>query len=261
MPRCRLVTLFVVAVLGLVSCRPAPETRPAPLRVFSSNGVKALLQDAQADVERAVGRPIAYEFSTATALTRRIDGGDVPDVAVLTSALVDELSTKGTLAAGSRRDLARVGVGVGVRSGAAAADIATPDALKALLLGAQSVTFTAEGQSRATIDQAFDRLGIVPEMRAKTILKGPGEAPATVARGEAEVVLTLVSEIVEVPGLTLLGPLPAELQTHVTFTAARSANTRDSEAADRLLQALAGAGVAARLARHGLVPAGTTDRR
>lgn len=251
MSRCRLVTLL--ALLGLIACRPATETA-APLRVFSSNGVKALLQDVRPDVERAVGRLIAFEFSTATALKRQIDAGDVPDVAVLTSALVDELSAQGTLARDSRRDVARVGVGVGVRSNAPTVDIETPEAFKALLLGARSVVFTAEGQSRTTIDRTFDRLGIVLDMRAKTILKGPGEAPGMVARGEAELVLTLVSEMVGVTGLKLLGPFPPALQNHVTFTAARGANSQDPVAADRLLQALSGADVGARLARHGLEP-------
>jgi molybdate transport system substrate-binding protein len=250
MSRRRLVTLL--ALLGLISCRPATETAVPPLRVFSSNGVKALLQDVQPEVERGVGRPLAFEFSTAAALKRRIDAGDVPDVAVLTSALVDELSAQGTLARESRRDVARVGVGVGVRTDAPSTDIGTPEAVKALLLGARSVVFTAEGQSRATIDGAFDRLGIVPEMRAKTMLRGPGEAPGVVARGEADVVLTLVSEMVGVAGLKLLGPFPPALQHHVTFTAARSANSRDPEVADQLLQALSGAEVSARLARHGL---------
>ena len=253
MIRCRLVTLL--ALLGLVACRPATETNMPPLRVFSSNGVKALLLEVQPDVERALGRPIAFEFSTAAALTRRIDAGEAPDVAVLTSALVDQLAGRGKLAPGSRRDVARVGVGVGVRSDAASSDIGTPEALKALLLDARSVTFTAEGQSRATIDRSFDRLGIAEEMRAKTILKGPGEAPAAVARGEATVVLTLVSEIVDVAGLTLLGPLPRELQNHVTFTAARGATARDPAAADRLVHALSGPDVAARLSRYGLEPA------
>jgi molybdate transport system substrate-binding protein len=252
MTRCRLVTL--VALLGLISCRPATETAVPPLRVFSSNGVGALLQDVQPEVERATGRPVAFEFSTAAALKRRIDAGDVPDVAVLTSALVDELSAQGTLVRESRRDVARVGVGVGVQADAPTPDIGTPEALKALLLGARSVVFTAEGQSRATIDRAFDQLGIVPEMRARTILKGPGEAPGVAARGEADVVLTLVSELVGVAGLKLLGPLPPPLQNHVTFTAARGVNSRDPEVADRLLQALSGANVGARLARHGLEP-------
>ena len=83
------------------------------------------------------------------------------------------------------------------------------------------MTFTAEGQSRAAIDRAFERLGLVEAMRAKTILKGPGEAPGLVASGGADVVLTLVSEMVEVPGLKVLGPFPAGLQQEVTFTAAR----------------------------------------
>ena len=147
------------------------------------------------------------------------------------------------------------GVGVGVRSGAPSADITTPEALKALLLGARSVTFTAEGQSRATIDQAFDRLGIVEQMRAKTILKGPGEAPAAVARGEADVVLTLVSEMVEVPG--------AEAPRAVSARAAEPRHVHGGAwgrhtgagAADRLLQALCGPpAVTARLTRHGLAP-------
>ena len=151
--------------------------------------------------------------------------------------------------------MARVGVGVGVRSDAASSEIGTPEALKALLLDARSVTFTADGQSRTAIDRAFERLGIVAEMRAKTILRGPGEAPAAVARGEAAVVLTLVSEIVEVPELKLIGPLPPELQSQVTFTAARGVTTKDPAAADRLVQALSGAAVIARLTRHGLGPA------
>ncbi len=252
MPCHRFVAL--PALLALVACGPA-ETSAPPVRVFGSNGVRALLEDLQPAVERTVQRPIAFEFSTAAALTRRIDAGDVPDVAVLTSALVDQLSAQGKLAADSRRDVARVGVGVGVRAGSPSVDIGTPEAFKALLLGARSVAFTAEGQSRAAIDNAFDRLGIVEAMRAKTILKGPGEAPATVARGEAEIVLTLVSEMVDVPGLTLLGPFPPELQRHVTFTAARGTNSKHPGPSDQLIQALAGLDVAARLARHGLEPA------
>lgn len=247
----RHLMLVLALLLGLVACRPADP--PTSLRVFSSNGVRVLLEEAQPVLERAAGRPIAFEFSTATALKRRIDGGDVPDIAVLTSALIDALGTQGALAAASRRDVARVGVGVGIRTGASSAPIDTADAVKALLLSARSVTFTAEGQSRAAIDAAFERLGIVDAMRGKTLLKGPGEAPGLVARGEAEVVLTLVSEMTDVPGLSLLGPFPPALQSYVTFTAARSAAATDP-GADRVIAALAGAEVAATLSRHGLEP-------
>lgn len=242
---------LLALLLGLAACRPADP--PTPLRVFSSNGVRVWLEEAHPVLERAAGRPIAFEFSTATALKRRIDSGEVPDVAVLTSGLIDALTAPGTLAAASRRDVARVGVGVGIRAGAPRPAIDTADTFKALLLAARSVAFTAEGQSRAGIDAAFARLGIAEEMRVKTLLKGPGEAPGLVARGEAEVVLTLVSEMMDVPGLTLLGPFPAELQTYVTFAAARGVAA--GAGADRLLDALAGADVTAALARHGLEPA------
>lgn len=250
---CRLIP--ILALVAAAACQAAPTAAPTPLRVFSSNGVRALLDDAKADLERAAGRPIAFDFTTAAALRRRIDGGDVPDVAVLTTPLIADLTTQGRLAAGSARDLARVGVGAAVRAGAATPAIDTPDAFKALLLGARSIAFTAEGQSRATIDAAFARLDVVAAMQPKTQLLGPGEAAGAVARGEAEVVLTLVSELVDVPGVQLLGPLPPALQTYVTFTAARGAGAEDPAAADRLVAAMAASATAVRLARLGLEPA------
>lgn len=248
----RLILLFALTVAA--GCQPAPAAPPEPLRVFSSNGVRVLLDDVRPLLEQAAGRPLAIDYSTAAGLRRRIEESDVPDVAVLTAAIVAELATTGRLAGDTRRDLARIGVGIGVRAGAPTAEVSTAEALKTFLLGARSVVFTAEGQSRATIDAAFERLGIVDAMRARTLLRGPGEAPGLVARGEAEVVLTLVSEIAEVPGVTLVGPFPPELQRYVTFTAARAAQLPDPSAADRLLAALAGPEVAARLAAHGLEP-------
>lgn len=249
----------VVAVLALgsgVACgSTTPSAAVGPVRVFSSNGVRALLEDIQPQLEQAAGRAVAFQFSTSIDLQRRIDGGDVPDLAVLTAAAIDGLARRGVLAPDSRRPVAQVGVGVGVRAEAPTVDIGAPEALKALLLGARSVTFTAEGQSRPAIDAAFAQLGIVEAMRKTTLLGGPGEAPGAVVKGEADVVLTLVSEMVGVPGLKVLGPLPSPLQRYVVFAAARRATTDDAAAAERMLQALAGPDVTARLARHGLEPA------
>ena len=262
--RGRHLPLLLAAFLVMCSaCAPAPRPpqTTAGLRVFSSNGVKAIIEERQADIERAIGRSLNVEFSTAASLKTRIAGGDTFDVAILTPALIDELAAVGAVDAGSRTDIARAGVGVGVRVGAPIPDIDTSDALKRALLDAGSVAFTAEGQSRATIDRAFTRLGIVEAMRPKIVLKGPGEAPAAVAAGEADIVLTLVSEILPVQGLRLVGPLPSDLQDYVMFTAARSASATDAEGATALLQYLSSEDVAVILPAHGLQPPARTSPR
>jgi len=223
----------------------------AAIRVFSSNGVRAVLEHLQPDLERRLGRPLTIEFSTASSLKRRIDAGEIVDVAILTSGLIDDLARGGRVVADSRRDLARVGVGVGMAAAARPLDVGTPEALREVLIGARSVAFTAEGQSRAAIDHAFDRLGIADAIRGKVVLKGPGEAPAAVAAGEAEVVLTLISEIVATPGLRLLGPFPADLQASIVFTAARGSHAQDVAAAEALLRDLSGPQFAAALPSHG----------
>jgi len=249
---CRvLIALLLVAALG---CTSAPEAPPAPaeVRVLSSNGVRAIIEDLQPEIERAIGHVLSVEFSTAASLKTKIEAGEAFDVAILTPALIDDLIAQGKVAADSRVDVARAGVGVGARQGAPAAGVSTPDALKSTLLKAKSVTFTTDGQSRITIDRAFDRLGIAEAMRQKTILKGPGEAPGAVAAGEAELVLTLMSEILPVPGLQLLGPFPADVQGYVSFTAGRSSNAKDADTANALLRHLSGPAVAAALKAHGL---------
>ena len=255
--RSRHLLLVLAASLVLfTACSPAPQPQPTPagLRVFSSNGVKAIIEERQADIERAIGRTLTIEFSTAASLKTRIAGGDAFDVAILTPALIDELAATGAVEAASRTDIARAGVGVGIRVGAPIPDIDTSDALKRTLLAAGSVAFTAEGQSRATIDRAFARLGIVEAMRPKIVLKGPGEAPPAVAAGEADLVVTLVSEILPVQGLRLVGPLPSDLQDYVMFTAARSASTTDAEGATALLRYLSSEDLAVILPAHGLQP-------
>lgn len=253
-----LVAALLVAAPG---CTAAPEAPQAPteVRVLSSNGVRSVIEDRQPEIERAIGHTLSIEFSTAASLKKKIEAGEAFDVAVLTPALIDELIAQGKVAVDSRVDFARAGVGVGARQGAPPADVSTSDALKSTLLKARSVAFTAEGQSRLTIDRAFDRLGIAEAMRLKTMLKGPGEAPTAVAAGEAELVLTLMSEILPVPGLQLLGPFPADVQGYVTFTAGRSPNAKDASAATALLRHLSGPDVAAALKAHGLEAVAPVD--
>jgi molybdate transport system substrate-binding protein len=248
------LTAFLL-LAGLVTACGRSEPPPAPvdpLRVLSSNGVKAVVETLQPDIERTIGRPLTIEFSTAAGLKQRIEKGAAFDVAILTPAILHDLAAQKLIVAESQIGIARTGVGIGARAGAPRADVSTPEALKALLLNAKSVTFTEAGQSRGMIDAAYKRLGIEEEMKAKSILKGPGESPEAVARGEAELVLTLVSEIVPVKGVQLLGPLPTGLQGYVSFAGARSPAARDASAADAMLRYLSGPSAASALAANGM---------
>ena len=245
----------VIALLTLVAgCESTPAAAPeaAAVRVLSSNGVKGIIDEVRPEIERAIGRPLSIEFSTSASLKAKIEQGEPFDVAILTPAMVDDLTKQGKIAAGSSVNVARSGVGVGAREGAPRSDVSTPDALKRTLLDAKRVAFTAEGQSRATIDRAFERLGIADAMRPKVMLLGPAGGPAAVAKGEADLTLTLVSEIIPIPGVQFLGPLPADLQSYVSFAAGRGANAKDREGADAFLGQLSGPALRSALESHGM---------
>jgi len=243
---------LAVAISACGSTQEAAAPPAAALRVLSSNALKGLLDDLQPQIERAIGRPLSIEFSTSTALKAKIEQGEPFDVAILVPALLDELAKQGHLVAESQVNLARTGVSVGSREGTPKADVSTPDALKRTLLSAKSVAFTAEGQSRPTIEAAFQKLAIADAMRPKVMLVGPAGGPVAVAKGDAELVMTLTSEIVPVPGVQLLGPLPPELQSYVTIGAARSTHAKDPDAANSLLRQLTGSTLTSALETHGM---------
>ena len=184
--RCRLVA---ARAAGLVACRPATETTCRHCTCSARWRRRCSWPCSLMSSARFADRVRVQHGRGAHPTHRRRRG---LDVAVLTSALVDQLAGRGTLAPGSRRDVARVGVGVGVRSDAASSEIGTPEAFKALLLDARSVTFTAEGRAeppwmtpRTPRRRGGDTSPDDPE--------GPRRTPTAVARGGAAVVLSLVA--------------------------------------------------------------------
>ena len=247
------VASLLLFTSGGCAAVPGPAPEFTPLRLLSSNGVRAAIEGVQPQIEMATGLRLSAEFSTAAALKRRIDAGEPFDVAILTPALIDDLITQSKAVADSRADLARVGVGVGSPEGAPRSDVSTPEALRRTLLDAKVVAYTAEGQSRATVDKALAQMDIVEVVAAKSMLTGPGEGPGAVAAGKADLVMTLISEIL-VPGVQLLGPFPAEMQNYIVFTAARSPNARNAEAARALLRYLTGPEAAEAMKAHALEP-------
>lgn len=210
-----------------------------PIHVFASNGMKAVILDLQPQAERALGRPLTIDFGSTTGLLGKIDAGAPFDVAILTSDAIANLVKENKLAAATRAELSRCGVGFAVRTGASKPDIGTPDAIKQALLKAKSIAYAKDGASRPTVEKMFDRLGIAAELKPKLLLTtGSGPAMESVASGKTAVVLTLISELMPVRGIEIAGPLPADLQGYVSFGAAASATTPNAEAARALIAQL-----------------------
>ena len=172
----------------------------------------------------------------------------------------NDLSSKGKFVAGSRTNLGRVGVGVVVKEGAPKPDISSVDAFKKALLAAKSVAYidpAAGGSSGIYVAGLADRLGVAAEVKPKAKLIPGGAVAEHIARGEAELGIHQISEILPVKGVTLVGPLPADIQNYTVYAAGLGAHGKESEAAKALLKALSGPAAADVLKSKGMEPAGS----
>jgi molybdate transport system substrate-binding protein len=221
----------------------APMACAAEIKLLTAGAMRAVVVAVLADFEKQTGHKVSLDNDTAGGLSKRIDGGDAFDVAIITPAVVDDLAKKGRIVPGSRIDLAKVGMGVAIKEGAPAPDIGTVDAFKRTLLAAKSVAYIdpkAGGSSGIYIDKLLDRLGIADQVRPKAKLKAGGYVAELVANGEAEIAIHQISEIVPVKGVTLAGPLPAEIQNSTVYAGGIGAAAKDGAAAKALLAFLAG---------------------
>lgn len=244
-----LLPLLTVDVAGVQSAADAP------LRVLSSNGIRAAVERLLPDAERTIGRRISIRFSSSAALKLSIDQGEAFDIAILTPDMVEDLIRSGRIEAGTRRDLASVDLAVGVRAGSPKADISTPDAIGRRLLAARSLTWTEGGAASAANFAMLDALGLREPLAARIVLQRvPGTAAETVARGEHELVLLPLSEIQGVPGVAVLGLLPAPFQRPIVMTAGIAARTRAPGAAAALVTFLTSAATARALEAAGMKP-------
>ena len=216
----------------------ATVLQAAEIKVLSSTALKSVLEELGPQFEKATGHKVAAQFAPAADLKSRIEKGEAFDVAILTTSLMDDLAKTSRIAVGSRIDVARAGAGVAIRKGAPKPDLSSAESFKRALLEAKSVAYVGTGATAANMRNIFARLGIAEEMKAKTkLLSGIGAADA-VAKGEAELGFTQVSEILGNAGAELAGPLPPEVQVYTVFPAAGAASAREPEAALQFLRYL-----------------------
>src|SRR5436309_1291604 len=208
------MTLLGLAVV-LMAAGAARGAGAAEIKVLTAGAFKQSLLALVGDFEKQTGHKVTVENDTVGALAKRIEGGETFDVAVLTPGAVNDLTGKGKFVAGSRANLARVGVGVMVRAGAPQPDVSSVEAFKQALLAAKSVAYidpASGGSSGIYVAGLIDKLGIADQVKPKAKLIPGGALAEHVARGEAELGIHQISEILPVKGVTLVGPLPAEIQ-------------------------------------------------
>jgi molybdate transport system substrate-binding protein len=245
-----LIGLSLGALMATVQAASAAE-----VKVLTAGAFKQIVVAVVPEFEKTSGHKVVVDNDTVGGLTKRIETGDAFDVAVLTPAAVDALVKKGKIADGSKTALARVGVGVMVKAGAPLPDISTIEALKRALLAAKSVAYidpASGGSSGIYFAGLLEKLGIAGEIQPKTKLKQGGLVADLVKSGEAELGIQQISEIVPHKEVTLVGPLPPEVQNYTTYAAGISAAATDSDAAKALIKVFSGPAAAAVLKDKGM---------
>ena len=237
---------------AFLSIQPAAA---AEVKVLTAGAFKSIVVALQPAFAQRTGHTLAIENGTAGELAARIAGGDSFDVVIAPPAWGDELARSGKVVAGSRENVARVGIGAMVKEGAKKPDISTVAAFTQALRDASSVGYidpASGGSSGVYLVGLFKTLGIADEVAAKARLKKGGYVGDLVANGTAELGLHQISEILPVKGVTLVGPLPAEIQNYTVYAAGLGEGSRSPDAAKALLATLTGAETRAILAARGM---------
>ncbi len=246
----RIRTVVATFVAVLISTA-ASHAQGHGVRVLISNGFKAVFDDLVPACEKSIGQKVTTQSGTSTSLIEKVNAGEPFEVAIMTTEAMESLGKTGKVA--TRTPLGRSGIGIGSRAGAKKPDIGNAEALKKTFLAAKSVTYAGDGASRPHIDKMMMTLGIADVMSKKTILEqGSVKAASRVANGDAELLITLVSEILPAPGVALVGPLPTQFQNYVSFAGATSAKSDNAAAGKSLISCLSGPSVAATLKSKGM---------
>jgi molybdate transport system substrate-binding protein len=189
--------------------------------------------------ERASARRVTVSYDPAQIMLKRIAAGESGDVAILGQPAIDALAAQGKIAPESRRTLARCGVGIGVRAGAPRPDISSVESLKRALLEAKSIAHTTHGASGIHFSGVVERLGIANEVKAKAVQNQGGLIGTLVVEGKAELAVQQIPELMAVPGLELVGPLPQELQSISVVTVGIFVHAKEQTGAQALIDFLA----------------------
>ena len=247
--KCGIVAVAIIAMPMLLEAAHSAE-----IKVLSGTGPRSAVRELVGQFERATGHKVVVRFDVNAEVKRKIEGGETFDAVILNPEVLDDLIRQGKVTAASRAAIGRAGVGVAVRAGTARPDIASVEAFRRTLLNAKSVAFPEEGASGVYFVNLLRRLGISDDMKPKLRPMPASDTAEVVARGEAEMVVVVMPRIADVPGVDVVGPLPAELQIFIGFAAGVGAAAKEPDGASALVRFLSGPAAAPVLWAKGIEP-------
>ena len=224
------------------------------IRMLSTLGLMGAMRSLTADYEAESDVRIEADYAPTQALLKRLRDGEAADLVILTREGLDAVIAEGRVAADSAADLARSYVGIAVRAGAAHPDIATEAALRTALLAARSVAYSRLGASGIYFAGLIVRMGIAAAINARATIVEQGFTAERLVSGEADLAVQQISELKQVAGIEVVGPITRTLQTPALFSAGRMTTAKNAAGADRLLRHLASPEVAPVLRQSGLEP-------
>ena len=231
---------------------------PAEIKVLSTTAMKTSLDELAPRFERATGHKVTPSYAPSARIAKMVADGEQNDVAIVTAQGIEDLIKQGKVAADSRADIARSTIGLAVQKGARKPDISSAEAFKRALLAANSIAMSnpvGGGQSGAHLARIFDKLGIAEALKSK-VTYGPGGPAGLIGfflvRGEVEIGIQQIPELMAVTGIDIVGPLPQEIQAVTRFSAGVSTTAKDAGAAQALVKFLATGDAAAVMRAKGM---------
>jgi len=255
------VNRALLVLIGLLFFAAVPGA--AEIKVMSSAGFKAAYLELAAEFERATGHRIVNAWgpsmgSTPQAVPNRIARGEPVDVVIVVGEAFDNLIRDGKIVALSRADLARSLIGAAVRVDAPKPDISSVDAFKTALANAKSIAYSDSASGVYIETVLYKQLGVSEEVRAKSKMIPADPVGEIVARGDAEIGFQQISELMPVKGITLLGPIPAEIQKVTVFSAGIATGAKELDAGAALIKFLSAPAAAPIIRKTGMEPGGST---
>jgi molybdate transport system substrate-binding protein len=234
------MTPHVIAAVAMVASLAEPGVAAADeIRVWTTRAIATVLAEVGGEFERATGHRLVITTDLPPAFLRRAQAGEPFDLLITGSVPIDEWIREGRISANTRTGIARSGIGVEVRSGSPKPDISTVDTFRRALLNAKSIAYLKVG-SGIHLEAVLERLGISKAIESRVIRPETDIVSELVAKGDVELGMVVITQILTTPGVDLVGPLPPEIQSYVTFVAGVGSQSKVPEAASELIKFLRG---------------------